>query len=243
MAPRPTLLLTRPERQSRRFATEFLRAFPSLAEVVISPLTELVFRDTVPDLAGVTGLVFTSETGVAAWCRVNPRRDLPVWAVGPHTARVLTDAGFPAPRIGPGDARGLATAIRSERPAGRLLVVRGNETAFPLAQDLASAGIDTVEAILYDQRPLALNEAALAVLRGDGPVVLPVFSPRGGRILSGELNRIAPGRPGLTAVAISRAAAEALSPAFSGRVIVATSPDAEGMTDATVAAFGPDHQG
>lgn len=177
-----------------------------------------------PDLGGVTALAFTSETGVAAFCRHSTRRRYPVWVVGPQTARAALDAGFHA-RQGPGDAEGLVAFLMSEPPEGRLLYCRGEKTAFPLEDALISAGIDTVSWVGYRQVDLPLSATGTRILAGEQPVVLPVFSAEGAR-------RAARACEGATApihvAAISPAVAKAFD-SLAWRIETAPSPDEAGM--------------
>ena len=60
----PFLLLTRPERESRRFLAELAA---ERAEPLVSPLLDIVTTGPLPYLAGVRGLIFTSANGVRAY--------------------------------------------------------------------------------------------------------------------------------------------------------------------------------
>lgn len=116
---RPTLLLTRPLAQSRRFAAEFAARYGADWPVVISPLLEIV---TVPaEVPPAPVVVFTSESAVAPFAALSPAAGRRAWCVGPRTAKVAEAAGF-VPILGPGEAQGLVRAILAEETARPLLV-------------------------------------------------------------------------------------------------------------------------
>lgn len=232
---RPTLLLTRPEPASRRFAGQARAALGADLPVVIAPLMATRFLE--PELPAAVSdgapvrLVLTSETGVAAFCRLSARRDMPVWCVGPRSAEAARQAGFADVLDGGGDAAILARQIAAEGADGPPLIhVRGRDVAGSLAQILGAAGIRLAEIIAYAQDAQPLDDAARSLLAGPAPVLLPLFSPRSARLLS-EATGGGPTAPLLVA-AISPAVADAASVLRPAALAVATSPDAEGILDA-----------
>lgn len=233
-ADRPTLLLTRPAKQSERFAAEFRGRFGRNWPIVIAPLTELRQVPAMLDLEGVTALVFTSETGVAAFAALTPRRDIPAWAVGPRTAQAARAAGFTATE-GPGDGAGLAGAILRAGHRGPVLCVRGLHQAFDMRAGLGSFGIETKEAILYEQTAIELTAEALAVLNGPRPVLVPLFSPRAAALLSARLP--AEHAP-LWLASLSPAVADAAGGIDAARRLTASTPDAPAMLDAIAQLLG-----
>lgn len=236
---RPILLLTRPEAQSRRFADDLARLLPGAFETIISPLTRIEYLDHAPDLKGVSGLVFTSENGVAGFARVSDRRDLPAWTVGPRTASAARHLGFVV-RSGPGDAAGLAKTILEHRPAGALLYVRGHETAFPLSQELTKGGLAAREIVLYDQPFVAPTSAAKAALSGRQPVVVPLFSSRAAQALVRLAEVItAP----LHVAAISESVAREAATLRPKRLSTAATPDGGSMLAAAAALIRDSQQG
>ena len=82
----PTLLLTRPEAQSRRFAAEVARLWPDLA-VILSPAQEIrPLPIAVPQ--GTKGIVLTSENAVPA---LPFGLGLPAYCVGERTAAAAAE--------------------------------------------------------------------------------------------------------------------------------------------------------
>lgn len=221
----PTVLLTRPEAQSLRFAAQ-------IGGAVISPLIAPEFlRPSLP-VGDFAAVVLTSETGVEAARRISatgvplPKR---AFCVGDHTAAAARDAGFAASSAA-GDASDLVAHIVSAAPQGRLLLLRAQDSAGDLQNRLISAGIETLSAIVYRQVAQPLTVEAAALLQGAAPVILPIFSPRSARLLTARLRLIAVKAP-LWVVALSNAVAEAFD--FPAELTkVAQRPDSAAMCHA-----------
>lgn len=220
---RPTLLLTRPEPQSARFAAEFRAAFAPDWPVVISPLMRTVWVGDLPDLHGIGDVIFSSETAVKAWCRQVARRDLLAWCVGSRTGQAARQAGFSV-REGPGDAAGLAALIGAERPGARLVWPHGQQVAEDIAELLKPAGIETLSYVVYAQSPIPLNPEAAALLAGTRPVLLPLFSARSGQLLARQ--------PIACPLFVALLSPAIPAPASAREVVAATRPDSASMLDA-----------
>ncbi|SDH37199.1 uroporphyrinogen-III synthase [Alloyangia pacifica] len=179
----PFLLLTRPRAASERFAAELAGAGVTGFVPLVSPLIEIETTGPLPEMAGITGLVFTSANGVRAYTELGGPVLPLCYAVGEATARAARDAGL-APRVAQGDAETLLALVLSERPGGRLLHLRGTHARGDLAARLTSAGQPCAEVVVYDQPTRPLCAAAISALRGQIPVVVPLFSPRSARIFA-----------------------------------------------------------
>lgn len=214
----PICLLTRPEAQSRAFAA----LLPGLA-CVISPVLAIV---AVPFdralLETAPGLVFTSANAVQF---AGPGAGRAALCVGPQTADAARAAGFVA-KAGPGDAERLMPMLAGHED---WLHVHGRHRA----RELPLRGVTA-----YDQVELPLSAEARALLQGDAPVILPLFSPRSARFAATETrNAAAP----LWIAAIS-AAADAAWDAAQGkppaRRVVAERPEADAMARAIATLTG-----
>jgi uroporphyrinogen-III synthase len=207
------LLLTRPLAQSRAFAARFDRL-----DCVISPLLQIV--PILPDLTAreYAGLIFTSVNGVLAAAELLQLTGRKAWCVGTRTAGAARAAGMEA-QSAAGAAEDLVALIRAQA-AGPLLHLRGEHSQGDVAAQLSSAGLETDEAIIYQQKALLLTAAARATLAGQRKVILPIFSARTARILSERVGTIhAP----VQVIAISDTVARAWA---RPGVIVAATPDA-----------------
>lgn len=215
----PTILLTRPEAASRRFAAR-LTCFG--LPVVISPILRIL--PLAHDRALVDracGLVFTSAHGVA---EAGPGRGRPAICVGPATASAARRAGYEV-SMGTGDALGMLPLLRDLGPDW--LHVHGAH----VARDLPLPGV-----AVYDQQAQPLNADAQALLKGATPVILPLFSPRSAALVSDAARQAtAP----LWLAPISLAAAEAwVAPV--ARQVLAQGPDALGVARAIESLLAPE---
>ncbi|MBK4214694.1 uroporphyrinogen-III synthase [Paracoccus caeni] len=204
----PLLLLTRPQADSERFAA-MLPEWPA----VISPILRIepVAHDA--DLRAAEGLVFTSSHAVGF---AGPGRGRLALCVGGRTGAIARQAGFDV-REGNGFAESLLPLIKASpvpliHPHGR-----------HLAKVLPVPGV-----VVYDQIALPLSDAARALLAGDAPLVLPLFSPRSARLLAAEARQA---RAPIWTVAISAAALAAWDADSAGHAVAAR-PDAKAMAAA-----------
>lgn len=223
MAPdSPLILMTRPEPAAQRFLTD-LQARVGPVRALISPVMEIVFRQC--DLPDAAGLIFTSANGVAGWAKqgATPR---PAYVVGPATAKAARDAGLEV-RITAKDADALVAALTQERPDSPLLHLTGVHRRGAVAERLNAAGVPTQRIEVYDQPARPLSEAACRALRGETPLIVPVFSPRTAQLLA-----LDGAKAPLLVAAMSEAVVNALPPFHIVRRKVAARPDSEGMLDA-----------
>ncbi|AUH33676.1 uroporphyrinogen-III synthase [Paracoccus tegillarcae] len=208
-APRATVLLTRPEADSQRFAA----MLPDVP-VLISPILRIIPVPHDPTrLDQAAGFVFTSSHAVAA---AGPGRGRTALAVGPRTAAAARDAGFDVTE-GPGDAQGLLPLIAASPVP--LIYPRGRHIAQMLTVE---------DVVVYDQEAAPLTDKALQLLAGSTPVILPLFSARSARLLSDAM----PARPKapLRLAAISKSALEGWG-REAAAVELARRPDADGMKE------------
>lgn len=216
----PVLLLTRPEAQSRRFAAEVAARLPDLP-VLIAPMQEIRPRSfALPE--NVVTLVLTSENGALG---LPDGLDLTAYCVGERTAEAARAHGLRT-RVAEGDAVSLLRLLRRDRPAGPLFHPHGQHVAVDLVAALTGE-FEIADAVAYDQAALPLSPAARALLAGDAPVLLPLFSPRSARLFAGEAAR-AP----LRVAAISAAAAAAWPGPRPERLAIAQLPSSAAMVEA-----------
>lgn len=172
------LLVTRPREQGARLAGE-LRAQGH--EALLCPLLEPVFEGELPSLEGVGALVFTSQTGVAAFTALTEQRGLPVFCVGGATQAAALAAGFRRVTSAEGDAGDLLALLRRKgaAQAAPLLHLSGAEQALDLGGALAAEGIRLERAILYRMEPARQlpEDVRTALDAGELDAVL-FFSPR-----------------------------------------------------------------
>jgi uroporphyrinogen-III synthase len=199
---------------------------------LIAPLLQTIFLDgPLLVLDGVQALLATSANGVRALARRTPRRDLPVFAVGPQTAAAAAAAGFVTVRNADGDARALARAAGEwARPdAGALLHVSGEDSSGALAENLRGRGFTVAREILYAVTVLPLPpEAAEALKRGALDAAL-FFSPRNAQVFRDCVLQETLPTASLTAICISAATQAALAPLPFAAIRVAKTPNQEAL--------------
>jgi len=232
--PAPLVLLTRPRAASDRFA-EALRAEIGPVRVAILPLMEIAPLIDRLDLEGVAALIFTSAAGVEVFSELTPERALPAWCVGDRTAEAAREIGLKATSAG-GDAGALVALMAEARPPGRLLHLHGAHTRGDVAERLGAVGLRAEARAIYDQLSVPPGEAFAAALAHDGPVIVPLFSPR-----SAQLFAEVPGADatGVQPVALSHAVRKALPDGMAARTVTAAGPDAPAMIRALGALISP----
>ena len=125
-------------------------------------------------------ILATSANGMRALVRRTPRRDLPVFAVGPQTAAEARRCRLHRSRNADGDARALAAGRDAlGRPEkGALLHVCGEEAPGTLAENLIVRGFKVRALLLYAIEPAtSLPAEARAALESRALDAVLFFSP------------------------------------------------------------------
>ena len=226
------VLLTRPLEDAGLFAAR-LRELGH--EALSAPLLRVRFHDgEALALDGVQAVLVTSANGVRALVRRTERRDLPVFAVGPQTARAARKAGFDRVEHADGDVAALAQALPrwAHAEAGALLHASGADGPGRLASLLTVKGYEVRTAILYDVVAFTvLTQDVVNALKNGSLDAALFFSPRSAGVyrdcilgagLSGACAR-------LIAVCISQAAADALLPLSFREIRVAARPNQDAL--------------
>lgn len=230
----PSFLLTRPAAQAGRFAVLLRERFGDDIQIVCAPL--LAPRFLIPEIPQrpFHALIFTSETGVQGFQRLTADPALAAvrvaWCVGDRTAQAATEAGLVA-HSAKGDVLALQRALLAQRHEGPLLYLHGQNQQGDLAQALLSAGLETVCAVVYAQKPCRLTPAAVDLLSSDKTVILPLFSPRTASIFVSEWQETEL-KARLLVVAMSDAVAQAAGSLPFWKMVVAQRPDAAAMVKA-----------
>lgn len=212
------VLVTRPEpdASSTKAALE-----AAGLEAVLSPLMTINF-EPVEDLGPghVQAIIVTSRNAVRALAKspvLQGLIDLPVFAVGPRSARDAHDLGFHGVMEGPGTASELPELIISNaNPAGgRLIHFAGYQLSFDLEGALRDRGFDVQTKRCYEaQGARQLTPAAQDALRSRDLDAVLLMSPEASRTyvrLVGSLDLEAEAAE-VAYVCISESTAKALEP-------------------------------
>jgi uroporphyrinogen-III synthase len=217
------VLITRPQEDGKEIAARLVERGH---QALLAPLLTPRFHDgPEPDLKGVQAILATSANGIRAFVHRSPRRDFSIFAVGPQTADEARRSGFTEVRNADGDAKALALAATLwAAKKGVLLHVCGEDAPGTLAENLILRGFKVRRCPLYAIEPAtSLPDEARAALAARALDAAMFFSPRSARIFG----LLADGLPtdDLTALCISPATAQALSPTPFARIAVAARPN------------------
>ncbi len=166
------VLVTRPEQQAmplcRLLEMQGAHALrlPAVEIKAIGNRRETAAR--LGELGSFDLIVFTSANAVRFGATLlDQKRDLPLAAVGPATARALNQAGYrvAVQPLESFDSEGLLKHPRLEHPSGnRILIVRGSNGRPLLDQVLAQRGAEVATAEVYARVPAQPGQAVLAAL-------------------------------------------------------------------------------
>ena len=217
------ILITRAQEDGKEIAA---RLAERGHQALLAPLLTPRFHDgPEPDLKGVQAILATSANGIRAFVRRSGRRDFSVFAVGPQTAEEARKSGFTEVRNADGDAKALALAATLwAAKKGVLLHVCGDDAPGTLAENLILRGFKVRRCPLYAIEPAtSLPDEARTALQDRALDAAMFFSPKSARIFG----LLADGLPteDLTALCISPATAQALSPTPFARIAVAAKPN------------------
>lgn len=195
---------------------------------LVSPAIELIDAPDVeiPDIRGVSGLIFTSANGVRFFAQRNHNRRLRAWCVGPATADAARLAGFQQVQESEGDAADLAQFIlqSTERTAAPLLHVANAAAKGNLKANLEAAGQPVVFCPLYKaETASSLERRVVKLLDEKQSALLLVHSEKGARAFlqlaaNWSLSR-------LTGIAISPTVGEVLTQAGLNKTHIAKAPN------------------
>lgn len=227
------VLITRPERE----ATALAQALTDRGHSpVIAPLFRLQVlhppADFAASLADCQAVLITSANGARALAAASEQRSKPIFAVGDTTAATAEGLGFGTVTSASGDATALSELVRQRLdPAnGPLLHVSGAD----VVGELTPEGFETRRFVLYEAREAdALPDSARAALEARALDVATFFSPRASdafvRLVAQA--KLVDGCRGVTAVAISPAAAEPLAGLPFARTVAAERPTRQAVLD------------
>ncbi len=175
------VLVTRP----REDAAALVAALEARGhEAILEPLLTITLREDVDWPAGheaAQALLITSANGVRAFAALDPRRGLPVYAVGDASAASARELGFTDVASAAGNVDDLAALVMGKLdPAdGPLLHPAAGKLAGDLQGALTAAGFAVLRAVLYDAAmATALTEDCTRALNAGLIDVATFFSPR-----------------------------------------------------------------
>lgn len=222
------VLVTRPLDDAGPTATELARLGH---DALIAPLFVVRFSQG-PEIVheNAQAILVTSGNGVRALCRRSKHRDVPLFAVGTHTAALARSAGFENVIDAEGDSAALAREVlyRLRPKEGPLVLVRAKHASPELEIALGSAGFEVVLSTAYEAAAVSeLPPKACQALRSRSLDATLLFSPRSAAVFAACVRHsgLADSCTGLLACCISKSAAFALDGLRFGEVRIAARPD------------------
>ena len=228
---RPTLLLTRPQKDAQAFAQEVLSHQPA-AQILISPVLTITPIGTLPDLSAYAAVVFTSRHAVSCFVHAPIPKKMTCFAVGEATAEAAKKLGFSVINSA-GAAQDLILLVQKTGAAGPLIHPHGQHARGQIATTLTKKGIPCAECVIYDQIETPLSIQARALLTQPQALLVPVFSPRSARLLQ----RYGPLPNGSEIIAISQTVAACFSTQPHIKTTVACHPNRGAMLKAVLRRF------
>jgi uroporphyrinogen-III synthase len=226
----PKIILTRPEPGLTKFSGQLAQEIPS-ANVYCEALQVIDFIPYQGDLTRYSGFVFTSSNGVRAAKRWNLPSRL-AFGVGKVTTELAHSYCDPV-YDGGSDVEALIALIESMKPDGPLLHIRGRVSIGNLATRLSEYGIETHEAIGYEQNVCAPSDELIRLLRGGKSMILPLFSPKSAEILK----TLSTNREHWHVIAMSHAVAEIFDADDVLKLEIAQKPNGAEMLNCVVNAL------
>ncbi len=237
------LLVTRPIDDAEPLA-ERLHAMGHT--ILLAPVLEIQILAGIPlPLEGVQAVLATSANGVRAFAHASHRRDLPLFAVGPATARAARAAGFGTVERGSGgDAPALAAHIvaRLSPANGSLLHAAGNVVRGDFQTTLEAHGFRVRRVVLYRAEPVArLDDGAEQAIGAGGLDGVLLHSPRSARefVRLVAQARLSGACAELTAYCLSHEVAKASTAVAWRTVHIAARPDQEALLALLASAPAP----
>lgn len=235
-ATRPLVLVTRPEPDATRLAAHLERGGYA---TLVAPMLEIarMNRLDAADLAGAQAVLITSPRGAAAAGEDIGRDGLAschAVCVGDRTADVARAAGFGRVDSANGFASDLLERVgRRFRPdGGRLVVLRGRDTAVDLESHLVAAGFTVSSHQLYRADPAkGLPKRVVDAFVEKQVAAVLLLSKRTawrlGELIDADCGGVDLGSA--AAICISEELATATETARFGRCVAAETPDLAAM--------------
>lgn len=201
-------------------------------EPLVAPVLAVTPTGADLDLEGVGALAFTSRNALAAFPAEMVSNAPRVFAVGAAAAEAARAAGFHDVTSADGDGAALAALIvaHASSVVGDILHLRAEETAFDLVGTLVARGVPARSVPIYRATTLAMASPVEAALQGQATALdgLVIHSLKASRQAAKLLSDHA-GRAGLTAYAISEAAAVPLRSLGLRAVHIAAAPNEDAL--------------
>jgi uroporphyrinogen-III synthase len=240
------VLVTRPEPQAgplARHLAELGARVYRLPAVELRPREDRAAqRASLGPLDRFHWIVFVSANAVRFGVTLlEERRDLKLAAIGPATAAALNHAGFRVALVPTGgyDSESLLASPEFSHVSGqRILIVRGTDGRELLADELGARGAEVLYAEVYERRRATPIPGAVAAVEAEwARGLIDIVTATSPELLRALYEILSPdGRQLLSRATLlagsARIAATARQIGLEGPLVVAASPEEDGLVDA-----------
>lgn len=231
------ILLTRPEAAARSLEEKLAAGGH---QVELAPVLSIEPIDFTVGTAGLGGILLTSASAAPALGKMATAglgEDTAIYAIGSTSAEAVRRAGFGNVISGDGDRRVFAALIAAHHdPAsGPLLHLSGRHRAGDLVGELQALGLEATGVRVYEAVAASrLSVRICDLIRAGKIAVVLFFSPRSAETFLSLVrdNGLGDALPGMTALCLSDAVAEAAGPGPWNNVIVAGALNEAAMIEA-----------
>lgn len=217
------LLMTRPEGSNGPFVAQIAGDILARLTVVETPLIAITPLGTDPMLNPKDAAIFSSSNGVRYAPAGQGRR---AFCVGKRTTETASSAGWNAICAGQ-TADALVQYLIANKPQMRLRHLSGVHQRGDIVTRLTAAGLNAAQTQIYDQPLLPLSKTAQNLLSQNGPVIVPLFSPRA----AAQFAACSPRQSGLTVICLSAAVLHELNLSGENQTFIPAAPEARLMLE------------
>jgi uroporphyrinogen-III synthase len=224
------LLVTRPETEAQRLGQDLQQRGHTVS---FAPM--LTMRPLSPELetAGIDAVVATSQNALRAVAQrpeLAALRRSRLFSVGPATGALARELGFKNVIEGPAGINELVDLIAEAPSVSHVLYLAGDVTAADLPGLLATRGIASRKAVVYDMDEVsALPDAVAGAIRNSQLDGIFLMSPRTSRVLVKLLQQsgLVEAAGGLNFYCLSSAVAAPLDALRGAYIMVARLPNSQ----------------
>jgi len=219
-----TILMIREPAQ----AVDFIAELGVQVPVVYAPMVRIVPLHQGQDLPHAQTIIFTSPNALRFYATAVKARDALVYCVGTQTERAAKVAGFSVVQRFETSAQLVGYFNKMAKPVSGILYPRAETVALDIAKELAKAGHDIQDVILYRQAFLLLPDMARELIESSG-LIVPIFSQEIAKRFRAALISVKP--HDLTLLCISEHVAVIFDDLGGFRIKVAQKPTRADMID------------
>ncbi len=226
------VLITRPEEDAAVFAQVLEgQGISSLIQPMLD-IQPVSFE--LPDLSAYQGLIFTSANGVRGFAAESYERAIPAYTVGKQTESAARAEDYSHILCAEGVGEDLAALIQAHalKEISKLLHIRGQHVAYPLAPVLQSKGYSVDELIVYEAFQCeTFSKETHSALQNEQVQAVTFFSKRTAEAFIGAVDKggLSAALAGIKALCISESVLNCVRDYNWQDAYAANTPDQDGV--------------